>query len=79
MCSASRPIRIGLEARGGKDPLTFIGLMRGREPARRILHRPPESVEELALVDIDPAEARIKALNAYNDLLRDRRPSLYEA
>ncbi len=69
--------RIGCEARGGKDPLTFIGLSEVVSPRGRILHRAPRESEELALVEIDPAEARTKGLNVYNDLLRDRRPALY--
>ena len=46
-------------------------------PRGRILHRAPRETEDLTIVEIDPAEARIKALNDYNDLLRDRRPALY--
>jgi predicted amidohydrolase len=69
--------RIGSEARGGKDRLTFIGLSEVVSPRGRILHRAPRDIEDLTLVDIDPAEARLKALNDYNDLLRDRRPAFY--
>ena len=69
--------RIGSEARGGKDRLTFIGLSEVVSPRGRILHRAPRDIEDLTLVEIDPAEARIKALNDYNDLLRDRRPAFY--
>ncbi len=70
--------RIGREARGGKDPLTFIGLSEVVDPRGRILHRAPRDSEDLCVVEIDPASARNKALNPYNDLLRDRRPALYE-
>ena len=69
--------RIGSEARGGKDRLTFIGLSEVVSPRSRILHRAPRDIEDLTLVEIDPAEARLKALNDYNDLLRDRRPAFY--
>ncbi len=69
--------RIGSEARGGKDRLTFIGLSEVVSPRGRILHRAPRDIEDLTLVEIDPAEARLKALNDYNDLLRDRRPAFY--
>ena len=69
--------RIGREARGGKDRLTFIGLSEVVSPRGRILHRAPRDIEDLTLVEIDPAEARLKALNDYNDLLRDRRPAFY--
>ena len=71
--------RIGSEARGGKDRLTFIGLSEVVSPRGRILHRAPREGDDLTIVEIDPAEARNKALNTYNDLLRDRRPALYGA
>ena len=71
--------RIGSEARGGKDRLTFIGLSEVVSPRGRILHRAPRECEDITVVEIDPAEARNKALNTYNDLLRDRRPALYGA
>ena len=69
--------RIGSEARGGKERLTFIGMSEVVGPRGRILHRAPRETEDLTIIEIDPAEARIKALNDYNDLLRDRRPALY--
>ncbi|ULA64905.1 MAG: Nitrilase [Nitrospira sp.] len=71
--------RIGTEARGGKDPLTFIGNSEVVSPRGVILHRAPRDRDELAVVDIDPADARNKAVTIYNDLLGDRRPSLYRA
>ncbi|GAB1722556.1 MAG: putative N-carbamoyl-D-amino acid hydrolase [Nitrospira sp.] len=69
--------RVGSEARGGKDRLTFIGLSEIVSPRGKILHRAPHDREDVTIVEIDPAEARQKALNTYNDLLRDRRPSMY--
>lgn len=69
--------RTGSEARGGKDRLTYIGNSEIVTPRGAILHRAPRDGEDLAVVDIDPAEARNKSLSRYNDLLRDRRPSLY--
>ena len=70
--------RIGSEARGGKDQLTYIGYSEVVAPRGEILHRAPRDQEELAIVEIDPAEARDKTVNRYNDLLRDRRESLYK-
>lgn len=70
--------RIGTEARGGKDPLTFIGNSEIVTPKGCILHRAPRDQEELTILEIDPAEARAKTLTPYNDLLKDRRPTLYE-
>lgn len=69
--------RIGTEARGGKEALTFIGNSEVVSSRGVILQRAPRDREELAVVDIDPTEARNKALTRYNDLLGDRRPSLY--
>ncbi len=70
--------RIGTEARGGKKPLTFIGSSEVVTPRGQVLERAPREREALALVEIDPTEARKKSLNPYNDLLADRRPALYQ-
>lgn len=70
--------RIGSEARGGKDPLTYIGHSEVVTPKGVIQYRASRDLEDLAILDIDPAEARNKSLNRYNDLLRDRRTSLYK-
>jgi predicted amidohydrolase len=69
--------RTGSEARSGKNQLTFIGNSEIVVPNGAILHRAPRDQEELCIVEIDPADARNKALTRYNDLLRDRRESLY--
>jgi predicted amidohydrolase len=70
--------RTGSEARGGKDRLTYIGNSEIVTPRGVILHRAPRDQEDLTILDIDPTEARNKGLNRYNDLLRDRRPSIYK-
>ncbi|NJN70677.1 MAG: acyltransferase, partial [Nitrospira sp.] len=70
--------RIGTEARGGEERLTYIGQSEVVTPKGGIIHRASRDQEELTLVDIDPAEARDKTLNRYNDLFRDRRASLYK-
>ena len=70
--------RIGREARGGKDPLTYIGQSEIVDPRGTILHRAPRDRDELTILEIDPAKARNKTLNSYNDLLRDRRPEFYQ-
>lgn len=70
--------RIGSEARGGKERLTYIGQSEVVTPQGVIQHRAPWDREELAIVEIEPAQARNKSLNRYNDLLRDRRMSLYK-
>ena len=71
--------RIGEEARGGKPSLQFIGNSEIVSPKGKILHRSPQDKNELMVLDIDPAEARDKALNPYNDLLRDRQPHFYSS
>lgn len=70
--------RIGSEARGGKEPLTYIGNSEVVTPRGTVLHRAPKNQEELCIVEIDPAEARNKTVTPYNDLLRDRREPLYK-
>lgn len=69
--------RTGSEARGGKNQLTYIGNSEVVDPRGMILHRALRDQEELCIVEINPADARNKALTPYNDLLRDRRESLY--
>lgn len=70
--------RIGSEERSGKKRLTYIGQSEIVTPHGQILHRAPADREDLTIQDIDPAEARNKFLNSYNDLLRDRQKHLYE-
>jgi predicted amidohydrolase len=69
--------RAGSEERGGKDQLTFIGNSEVVAPKGAILHRASRDQQELCIVEIDPADARDKALTRYNDLFRDRRESFY--
>lgn len=70
--------RIGSEARGGKERLTYIGQSEVVSPKGVIQHRASRDQAELTIVEIDPAEARNKSVNRYNDLFRDRRTSLYK-
>lgn len=70
--------RIGSEARGGKERLTYIGQSEVVTPKGVIRHRASHDGEELTIIDINPAEARDKTLNRYNDLFGDRRMSLYK-
>lgn len=70
--------RTGSEARGGKDQLTFIGNSEIVTPSGAILHRAPRDQEDCCIMEIDPADARNKSVTRYNDLLRDRRESLYK-
>ena len=70
--------RIGSEARGGKDRLTYIGNSEIVTHKGVIQYRASRDGEDLTVLEIDPTEARNKQLNRYNDLLRDRRGSLYQ-
>jgi predicted amidohydrolase len=69
--------RIGSEERGGKKKLTYIGNSEVVSPKGEILKRAKSDQEELAIMDIDPLEARNKKLTPYNDLLAGRRPEFY--
>jgi predicted amidohydrolase len=69
--------RIGAEERGGKAPLRFIGRSEVVSPSGEILYRASTDQVELRVVEIDPAQARDKHLNLFNDLFAQRRPELY--
>ena len=71
--------RIGSEERGGKARLTYIGQSEIISPRGAILSRASSDQDAFAILDINPHEARDKSLNAYNDLLRDRRTDFYKA
>jgi len=69
--------RIGFEERGGKKRLTYIGKSEIVSPEGEILLRAGDDNEELAIFEIDPALARNKQVNRYNNIFSDRRPDLY--
>jgi predicted amidohydrolase len=69
--------RIGVEHRKEGEPLRFIGRSLISSPQGKVLVSAPEDREVLLFADIDPAGARSKALNVFNDLFRDRRPEKY--
>lgn len=68
--------RIGTEARTVQI-LCFTGESQIVSPRGDILVRSSVNREEAQVVSINPAEARDKALNPYNDRLADRRPVFY--
>jgi len=70
--------RTGTEDRKNDQPLTFIGKSEVVSPGGKILVRAPGNEDSLLTADIEPEQARDKTLNPYNDLLKDRRPGLYE-
>lgn len=70
--------RTGTEERGGRGALAFIGRSGIISPRGEILCRASDDQEESAVVEIDPAVARDKNLNPYNNFFADRRPDLYK-
>ncbi len=69
--------RTGTEDRKEGDALKFIGKSEVVSPKGKILVRASEDKDELLIVEIDPETARDKALNPFNDLMKDRRPEFY--
>ena len=69
--------RIGTEARGGKEPLTFTGGSQILGPSGRVITGLDDREKGWAVAEIDVEEARNKKITAYNDRLGDRRPELY--
>ena len=68
--------RTGTEARGGRS-LLFTGMSQITGPDGTILSRAGEDSQEVQTVEINPAEARDKNVNEYNNLVADRRPDFY--
>ena len=68
--------RTGRESRGGFS-LTFRGMSQITGTRGEILVRLSSREEKLAVVKIDPREARHKRLTPMNDLLGDRNPKGY--
>ncbi len=71
--------RTGLEQRGGKEALSFIGSSEIVSPKGEILCRAGGETEEFGQIEIDPAQAGNKRLNAFNDLFSDRRKDFYSS
>ena len=68
--------RTGTETNGRED-LTFIGQSVICGPDASVLASAPQADEAILSASIDPRESRRRRVNRYNDLLGDRRPSLY--
>jgi len=68
--------RVGSEARTDKR-LHFIGESQIVSPRGDVLVRSSKDKEETKVVKINPAAARDKSLNPYNDRLADRRVDFY--
>jgi predicted amidohydrolase len=59
------------------ETLTFIGTSEICDPGGTIREQAGRTGREIGLVTIDPREARDRRINAYNDVLDDRRPDTY--
>lgn len=68
--------RFGSEEKEG-ERLTFIGMSEVCGPQGDILRRADREGDEVGIVDLDPLEARDRTINAYNNVLGDRRPDTY--
>jgi predicted amidohydrolase len=69
--------RSGSEERDG-ERLSFSGASVALSPKGDYLLRLPEKGEASGSFDFEPAQARDKGLNPYNDLFKERRPEFYE-
>ncbi|MBL8968303.1 MAG: acyltransferase [Spirochaetaceae bacterium] len=70
--------RVGREERGGRS-LSFTGGSVLVAPDGSSLLELPVDEPAVRVAEIDPLRARDKRLNAWNDLLADRRPEFYAA
>lgn len=68
--------RFGAEKRGDYS-FTFTGASQIISPFGEILAAAPADGESVAVVEIDPALARNKKINRFNDLFESRRPEFY--
>nr|MDO8118340.1 nitrilase-related carbon-nitrogen hydrolase [Candidatus Sigynarchaeota archaeon] len=69
--------RIGSEKRGD-DNFKFTGQSQITGCDGKIIDRGPVDQEKVTVVEIDIQQARDKRINAFNDVLGDRRPSMYD-
>jgi len=69
--------RIGDEKEGNKK-LNFTGTSQMTSPSGAILYRGPENKTTVHVTSINPQAALDKIISPKNDLMMDRRPSLYE-
>jgi len=69
--------RTGSEDRKGGQALKFIGQSQVVSPEGKILARASDTEEELLAIEINPQEARNKAINPLNDIFKDRRTEYY--
>ncbi len=70
--------RVGTESRGKKDPLTFTGESQILDNSGNILAKCGSNDTGIIIADIDPMQARNKAITSHNDRFIDRRPEFYK-
>ena len=68
--------RYGSESKGNTT-LTFIGSSEICGPDGEVLVQADDEGDFVGIVNVDPLEARKRDINAYNNVLRDRRPDTY--
>jgi len=68
--------RYGSESNNGED-LTFIGMSEICDPSGEILIRAGRDEDAIGVAKIAPEGSRDRAINAYNDVIGDRRPETY--
>ena len=68
--------RHGSETKNGEE-LTFIGLSEICGPDGEVLRRSGRTDTEIGVASLDLDAVRDRSLNAYNDVLMDRRPDAY--
>ena len=64
---------------GSERDMTFTGRSIIANPRGEVLVEAPGDEDHVAVVEIDPTQARDKSVTARNDLLADRRPECYSA
>jgi predicted amidohydrolase len=69
--------RVGEEERGGKAKLEFTGRSQVTSNRGEIILKLDREEERVAMVEIEPLEARDKKITENNHLLNDRRRDLY--
>lgn len=69
--------RIGTEKSSHGD-FIFTGQSQIVAPKGKLLHRSPESEDEIFITEIDPAIADDKNITEMNNMIDDRRPEFYE-
>lgn len=71
--------RVGSEARGGRDRLSFTGGSQVTDPRGRLLFRMDSKGEGYQEAEIDLLLARDKQITRHNHLLNDRKPEQYQS